>query len=377
MSDKTDLPPGRLSPVQDGTQETAPLGSKRKKRTRLRVILLVLIGLPLLGCLVYWLSGLIGIGATAQVIELQGVVQNKKSEEARWEPAALNQLLRRQERVRTGDNSGAQLLFFDVSTVELDENTEISIEQLAKRRGGNVADIVLKTWAGKAMVRAVRFVDPSASLRIDTPTASTVVRGARFSVEVTPDGSTVVEVYEGKAQVEVGGKTVEVTMGEKLVVSSAGQFSQERTFVPNAQPVIDKVTEAWRSPGDEFRVELSEAEVNEFLLATGEETEFFITEAQVWFLEDEARIEAVLGKPTQLDVSAALRFDIVDGHIQPDVKSFAAGISLPLPKFLIDRAVNLVMAQVETYLAEAYEFVEFTEVTLVDETLIVVGKKQQ
>ncbi|MBN1934037.1 MAG: FecR domain-containing protein [Anaerolineae bacterium] len=377
MKDKPAPSEGNLPAEKDTPKNEMPSQSKRKKRTGLRLVLLVLIALPLLGCLIYWLSGLIGLSATAKLIELQGVVQNQKPKETRWEPALLNQLLKRQERVRTGANSGAQLLFFDVSTVELDENTEISIEQLAKRRGGSAVDIVLKTWVGKTVVRAVRFVDPSSSLRVDTPTASTVVRGARFSVEVAEDGSTVIDVYEGKAQVQVGDKTVQVTMGEKLTVTSGGQFSQERTFVPNAQPVIDKVTEAWEASGDEFRVELSETEVNEFLTAIGEETEFIVTEAQVWFLEDEARIEAVLGKPVPLDISAALRFDIVEGHIYPDVKSLSAGVSLPIPKFMINPAIDLIMDQVETYLAEAYKFVEFTEVTIADKTLIVVGKKQK
>ena len=64
--------------------------------------------------------------------------------------------------MRTGDDASARLLFFDVSTVELEEETEISITEVSRRRGGDAINVVLKVWFGKTAVRAVRFVDPSA-----------------------------------------------------------------------------------------------------------------------------------------------------------------------------------------------------------------------
>jgi hypothetical protein len=365
-------------PFQDSKDTPSHSGLRRIWffRTRKRTILTALILVPLLLCAGYWLVGVIAFGSTAKLAELRGVVQFRAYKETRWEPAVQSQTLGRQERIRTGERSGAKLAFFDTSTVDLDENTEVSIEQIAKRRGGSAVDIAIKTWVGKTVVRAVRFVDPSSTLRVETPTASTVVRGARFTVQVEEDGTTQIDLQEGYAEVTIDEMTVPLKMGERIKLESDKQYEVERLFEPDAQLVIDQVSSAWMSEEETFQVTLSENEVNQFLAAMDLEQDFFLTDTQVWFLDDEARIATTLTRPTRVDVSAALQFDIADGRIRPRVRDLAAGVALPIPPSLLDPITDFALGQLEGYLVQAYEFVAFDEIEITDAQLVIVGRRQ-
>lgn len=345
-------------------------------RTRRRTIVTLLLGVPLVLCIGSWLFGFVSFSDAATLVELKGIVQTRHEDETQWEPARLNQLLWRKHWVRTGTGSSVRLRFFDVSTVDLEEETEVSITQVSKWRGGNGADIVLKVWFGNLAVRAVRFVDPSSSFRVDTPAASTVVRGARFTVQVAEDGTTHIDLEEGKAEVEVNGETIALVMGERITLDPSGLYEIEQIFEPNAQLVADKITAAWEAPGDDFRPELTENDVNQFLTAMSRQPDFFLDDTQVWFVDGEARVATTVVDPVRFDLSAAVSFQVVDGKVKPRVRAIAAGVALPMPGAVLNPALDLVLGQLGDYLAQAYRFVEFDDVQIKDEYIVVTGHKQ-
>jgi hypothetical protein len=345
-------------------------------RTRRRTVITLLLGVPLLLCIGFWLFGFIAFADAARVVELKGVVQARHEDETQWEPAHLNQLLWRKDWVRTGAESGAQLRFFDVSTVDLEEKTEVSITQISKRRGGNAIDVVLKVWLGKTAVRAVRFVDPSSSFRVDTPTASTVVRGARFTVQVIEDGTTQIDVEEGKAEVEINGKVVALVMGERITLEPDGLYEIEQVFEPNERLAAGKVAAAWSTPGDVFRLELTENEANQFLAAMSQQPDFFLRDTQVWFVDGEARAATTVVEPIRFDLSTATGFQVVDGEAKLRVRAIAAGVALPVPGPVLNPALDLVLDRLEDYLTQAYDFVEFSDIQIKDGHIIVTGHKQ-
>jgi hypothetical protein len=344
-------------------------------RTQRRAIITLLLGIPLFLCLGSWLLGLIRFSDVARLSALRGLVHTRHDDETEWEPAHLNQLLGREHWVRTGTGSGASLLFFDVSTVDLEEETEVSIAQISKRRGGNGVDVVLKVWMGETAVRAVRFLDPSSSFRVDTPTASTVVRGARFNVQVAEDGATQIDLEAGSAEVEVNGQVVDLAIGQRITLEPDGLYEVEQVFEPDAQPVIDKVNAALAAPGDAFQLELTENEVNQFLAAMSRDPDFALQDTQIWFVDDEARVATMVVEPIRFDLSAALGVQVEDGEIKPQMKAMAAGVIWPVPVSLLSPALDQVIRQQEEYLVLAYDLIEFSDVQFEDETIIVVGQK--
>ena len=345
-------------------------------RTRRRAIVTLLVGIPLVLCMGSWLFGFVAFADAAHLVELKGVVQTRHEDETQWEPAHLNQLLWRKHWVRTGSESSAQLRFFDVSTVDMEDETEVSIAQISKRRGGNGIDVVLKVWLGKTSVRAVRFVDPSSSFRVDTPTASTVVRGARFTMQVTEDGTTQIDLHEGTAEVEINGEVVVLVMGERITLDPDGLYEIEQIFEPDDQLVAQKITTAWEAPGDDFQPELTENDVNQFLAAMSRQPDFLLDDTQVWFVDGEVRAATTVVDPVRFDLSAAVSFQVVDGRVKPKVRAIAAGVALPVPGVVLNPAIDLVLSQMEDYLDQAYNFVEFDDVQIEDGYIIVTGHKQ-
>jgi len=346
-------------------------------RTRRRTVLTLLLGIPLFLCLTYLFLGFVAFADAATVVELKGMVQTRHEDETQWQPACLNQLLWRKHVVRTGTASGARLLFFDVSTVDLEEETEVSIVQLVKRRGGQAVDVVLEVWLGKTAVRAVRFVDPSSSFRVDTPTASTVVRGARFTVQVDEDGTTQVDLEEGSAEIEIGDQVVLLAMGERITLDPDGLYKTERIFEPDGQIIFDKVGAAWNTVGDEFRLELTENEVNQYLaFVSQQQPDFFLRDTQIWFVDGEARVATTVVEPARFDLSAAVSAEVVSGEIKPKVRSVAAGVALPVPGPVLNPALDRVFEQLQDYLTQAYSFVELSDVQVGDGYIVVTGHKQ-
>jgi hypothetical protein len=370
-----------VSPAPGGEpRQDKSLGARLKRfplfRTRRRTILTLVIGVPLVLCLSTWLFGFVAFAGAASLAELKGVVQTRHEDEAQWEPARLNQLLWRDHRVRTGTGSSARLLFFDISSVDLDEETEVSIAQVSRRRGGNRVDVVLKVWMGQTAVRAVRFVDPASSFRVDTPTASTVVRGARFNVQVDEDGTTQIDLEEGQAEVEIAGEVVALVMGERMTLDPDGLYQVEQIFEPDADPVADKTNAAWFAPGIEFHLELTETEVNQYLAAMSQDPDFFLENTQIWFVDGEARVATTVVEPARFDLSAALGCRVVDGEARPEIRAIAAGVALPVPGQVLNPALDVVLGQLEEYLGEAYNFLEFDQIQISDGNIVVTAHKQ-
>jgi len=375
-------PDAEPSPTAGSLRARLGLFGRRLKgtplfRSRRRTVLTLLLGVPLFLCLTYLLLGFVAFADAATVVELKGMVQTRHEDEAQWQPACLNQLLWRKHLIRTGAASGARLLFFDVSTVDLEEETEVSIVQLVKRRGGEAVDVVLEVWLGKTAVRAVRFVDPSSSFRVDTPTASTVVRGARFTVQVDEDGTTQVDLEEGSAEVEIGDQVVLLAMGERITLDPDGLYITEKIFEPDGQIMFDKVGAAWNTPGDEFRLELRENEVNQYLaFVSQQQPDFFLRDTQIWFVDGEARVATTVVEPAHFDLSAAVSAEVVGGEIKPQMRSVAAGVVLPVPGSVLNPALDRVFEQLQDYLTQAYSFVELSDVQVGDGYVVVTGHKQ-
>jgi hypothetical protein len=331
---------------------------------------------PLLACLGYWLFTRLAVDAAAQVDELSGLVHVQRKKEVAWDPAQLNQLLWGRDWIRSGGASGARLRFFDVSTADLGPDTEITVEELARTRRGDSGRVTLKMWSGRVAVRAVRFMDPSSYFRVDTPTASTVVRGARFTVEMEPDGRTRVEVQEGSAEVTVGGETLYLGMGEQLTVGAGGEVEQSRVYEPDPALIQARVQEAWSAPGETFQLELPEGELNQFLVSVGSRTGLPVENLQVWLTGGEARLSATLTEPTRIDLNAVVRIQVVNGRLVPQIRVAAGGLPVSIPAPVMDAALQTALGELQGYLDQAYGYVEFSEIQIRDGRIIAVGTKQ-
>ena len=90
------------------------------------------------------------------------------------------------DRIRTGANATARILFVDDSTLSLSRNSDLEITEYLfdaeqERRSA------LNLWMGRARATVSRFVGDS-GCTVNTPTAVAGVRGTEFVLEVAPAG---------------------------------------------------------------------------------------------------------------------------------------------------------------------------------------------
>jgi len=58
------------------------------------------------------------------------------------------------------------------------------------------------------------------------------------------------------------------------------------------------------------------------------------------------------------------------------MKAIAAGVTLPLPSFVLDPALDQVLNQLQGYLNQAYSFIEFSDVQIEEGRIIVTGRRR-
>lgn len=181
---------------------------------------------PLVGALLLLVLGLfVATAARAQAPDIGAV-------EAASGDVFGNDLLSRlktgdriffRQRVATGADAAADLKFVDDSRLSLGANTEVTLDEFVYRPGEGVVDGAFRVTRG-----VLRLGSGKARLRvgIQTPAATLGIRGTRFDVQVTPQG-TELAVIEGEVEIRGPFGTHRVGAGRTFrVTASGGDFVQ-------------------------------------------------------------------------------------------------------------------------------------------------------
>ena len=138
------------------------------------------------------------------------------------------------ETVRTGDDSLAQLLFLDETTLSVGARSEVKLDRFVYNPDRKSGNVVLEASRG-----AFRFVSGSqnpTNYTIKTPLATIGVRGTivdgyikgafqgQGNVPVYTVSSIQIIVWEGHAFVTAFGTTIDLGPGQALFISAGGQI---------------------------------------------------------------------------------------------------------------------------------------------------------
>ena len=164
-------------------------------------------------------------GAAAEIISLQGAGDQRAAAVADWQPARPAQALATGDFVRTRQAAKMALLFADDTQLRLHQNTVLQVKGVASP-AQPVTTLLLS--AGRAWTQTRR---PDGSrLNLETPAATTAIRGTDWDIAVDDDGRTLLTVLSGtvefgNAQGQVSVSANEAAMAEvgkapvKLVLS--------------------------------------------------------------------------------------------------------------------------------------------------------------
>lgn len=130
-----------------------------------------------------------------------------------WTEVHTDQIVRKDDTIRVGDDSKAEITFFEGSTIELQAGTEIKINAQFFSKDETSTTILLGQELGKTISRVKKLADPASRYEITTPGGVAAVRGTTLVVDVNDYGIANVINKEGTVFVIAQGVEVEIPEG--------------------------------------------------------------------------------------------------------------------------------------------------------------------
>jgi hypothetical protein len=147
------------------------------------------------------------------LVVLQGDVQLQPSGGSGFEPVKGKRALQVGDRVRTGTDGYAWILFADSSSASLGPDTELALLGVEPDPTTGLATVVQEQTRGTVWrVAAVRGA-VSPAVVVESPAGRFVARGGQFSTQVAPDGTLAVTAVEGTIEGHAEAGDVDVPSG--------------------------------------------------------------------------------------------------------------------------------------------------------------------
>ena len=190
-------------------------------------------------------STLVGCGSSPSTLTVlsatEGNVTAMKGGAASWIEAQVGMSLEVGDRIKTGNNSSAEVTFFDGSTIELRAGTEIEIASLGISTDTGATTITVEQTIGNTISRVTKLVDPASRYEVETPTGVVAVRGSAMQVYVIEDGTTRATNLEGDIWAVAQGVELQVPEGRQCIIrpDQPPELIVEVAFVdPNLEAAV-------------------------------------------------------------------------------------------------------------------------------------------
>ena len=184
--------------------------------------LTILVASTLVGC-----SGASSTDSTLTIFSItQGDVFVLKAGTDDWIKAAVDMSLEVGDTIKTGDDSGAEITFFDGSTIELEADTQIQITSLDSSPDTDTKTITLMQTIGTTISRVTKLLDPASSYAVETPSGVAAVRGSTMIVRIVfddpnyEDGTVLITSLEGDIYYIGLGEELQLPEGAQVIADS-------------------------------------------------------------------------------------------------------------------------------------------------------------
>ena len=175
---------------------------------------------------------------TARFSRIDGSVKVKTVGTFEWVTADNKVLLKKNDLVRTGAGSAAEITFFDGTVVQVRPDSLITIEETSEDPSTKRRRVAWRVSSGEVNFQTVRYNVPGSATEVSTPTVrGTVGENAAANIRVAETGDSDIRLFRGAARTETtGGQRVELTANEALKVDAAGKAGPKVTLLPT--PVL-------------------------------------------------------------------------------------------------------------------------------------------
>jgi Tfp pilus assembly protein PilF len=149
-------------------------------------------------------------GEVGKIAAVQNQVETKAAAAGDWEPSVLHSMLHARDRVRTGAESRAAILYSDQTLHRINEKSEVEV---LPPEAGNPG--LLKVISGNHFFSSRK---PKDFGRVETPTVTAAIRGTEFVVDVGDRGVTTITMIEGVVDASNTFGSVQVGAGEQAFI---------------------------------------------------------------------------------------------------------------------------------------------------------------
>ncbi len=168
----------------------------------------------------------VGSSTTLTIISGSVLVRHATAEFAAAEDGAL---LGPGDTVKTGPDTHAVLTYFEGSTVEMEPDTELSIQEAHANPDGSTV-IEMQQELGMTWHVVTKLIQGGSKYEIHTTASTASVRGTAFTISVAPDGTTTETTTEGAVANSDAQRTT-------TVLTSPGQQTTTKKGGTPAPPV--------------------------------------------------------------------------------------------------------------------------------------------
>ena len=163
---------------------------------------------------------------------LGGTVEIQEAGSDSWQPGSDGMTLAIDTNIKTAQDAHALLTFFEGSTIKLEPDTLVAIQQMEHTDEESIT-IVVKQFIGRTWTHMER-TSTGSYYNIETPAASVVAHGTLFSIDVDETGLTKVAATEGLVSVTAQSEEVYLTASQQTQVK-VGAVPSRPQKVPEAK----------------------------------------------------------------------------------------------------------------------------------------------
>jgi hypothetical protein len=242
-------------------------------------------------------AGELGLGESTDISAVlsysENLVKSKRANQIAWQGAPKGMVFYNSDAIQTFDRSSATLNIKKGNVLQLDENSLVVFREMEQDVFTRENRTVIVLMSGKLNGEVKKTDQENYNLEIivpgavaQAPSRSNIDQPAKFQMTVQPDNSSVLTVFEGKADLIVEGKTIEVGTDQivKIQPGKAPVFllpppgppalsSPASDVIFTFRDVPPRVSFAWNARGNIQRYH--------FVLATDPEFEKIFHEARV------------------------------------------------------------------------------------------------
>ena len=194
----------------------------------LAIVCLLLIGVVQPGC-----GSTTPTTAVTVLSTTEGTVYVMKGGTGDWVEVQAGMSLEPGDIIKTDDESGAEITFFDGTIVELEAGTEIELVLLGYSADTDSTTIKLGQTIGSIIFRVTKIIDAGSSYDVETPTGEASVRGSVMRVDVAEDGTTLITNLGGDIWAIAQGVELQIPEGRQCIIRP----EQPPELVPEAEEV--------------------------------------------------------------------------------------------------------------------------------------------